>query len=465
MSEGYEPFGGAYSMWCCHNLGILYDGPAGTGKTRAALEKLDLACRKHDGMRAAIVRKTRHSLTESALVTYENKVLHPERDEAILSGPSRAHRQAYQYPNGSTIVLAGMDKPERIMSTEFDMILVVEATELSEDEGEKLTTRLRNGVVPYQQIIYECNPGAPTHWLKKSADAGKLTRIMSRHEDNPSVTPEYLSILDNLSGHRLLRLRKGIWAAAEGVVYPEYDAAVHWIEPFTIPATWRKFRSIDFGYTNPFVCQWWAIDEDGRMYLYREIYKSKTLVSTHAERIAKLSAGEKYDCTVADHDAEGRATLDAAGISSVPAEKNVEHGIQAVTNRLKRAGDGLPRLYIFQDALVERDMEMETLKKPCCTAEEFDGYMWKKAPDGKPIKEEPNGIDDHGCDALRYAVMRLDGAMPVSVGIVSMGAPPPPPPDKRAVTEQLDEKRKDPDWGFGNGSGGNRVTPAERYRR
>jgi hypothetical protein len=59
-----------------------------------------------------------------------------------------------------------MDNPDRIMSTEFDTVFVQEATELTETDWENLTTRLRNFVLPYQQLTADCNSGSPSHWLK-----------------------------------------------------------------------------------------------------------------------------------------------------------------------------------------------------------------------------------------------------------------------------------------------------------
>ena len=50
-----------------------------------------------------------------------------------------------------------------------------------------------------------------------------------------------------------------------------------------IPRDWPRYLAIDFGYTNPFVCLWAAKDTDGRLFIYRQIYKTKTLVEDHAE--------------------------------------------------------------------------------------------------------------------------------------------------------------------------------------
>jgi hypothetical protein len=56
-------------------------------------------------------------------------------------------------------------------------------------------------------------------------------------------------------------------------------------------------------------------------------------------------------------------------------------------------------------------------KKPTCTAEEFGGYVWEPAKEGRAAKEEPVKLDDHGLDALRYAVAQASG-----LGTYSRGA-------------------------------------------
>ncbi len=39
----------------------------------------------------------------------------------------------------------------------------------------------------------------------------------------------------------------------------------------------------------------------------------------------------------------------------------------------------------------------------------FDGYhIWLKTADGRPIKESPAKVDDHGMDATRYACAYAD---------------------------------------------------------
>jgi phage terminase large subunit len=208
-------------------------------------------------------------------------------------------------------------------------------------------------------------------------------------------------------------------------VYPDFDPAIHVIDTPNITNEWRRFRSIDFGHTNPFVCQWWAIDPDGRMYLYRELYGTKRIVEDWAKLIHKHSAGESYEVTISDHDAEDRATLERHGISTRPAFKAFAPGRDGVEARLRVAGDGKPRLYICRNALLQRDESLSEAYKPLCTEQEFEAYVYPKDSGGRATKEDPVKEHDHGMDAMRYAVAYVDkiGSQSVEVRVIGGGAP------------------------------------------
>jgi len=77
----------------------------------------------------------------------------------------------------------------------------------------------------------------------------------------------------------------------------------------------------------------------------------------------------------------------------------------------------------------------------------------------------PDGLHDDCVVALALAVERVRGHVPVTAGLVSMGAPPPPPPDERDFRVVIAEKRKDVNWGWEGGGKQERVSPAERYMR
>lgn len=405
---------------------LVLSGPAGTGKSVACLHKVHRMALQYPNSRWLIVRKTRASLTESGLVTFERHIL--GEDNPICSGVQRENRHSYKYPNGSEVVVGGIDKPTRLFSTEYDGIYVQECNELSLGEWESLLRPLRNGKAPYQQLLGDCNPDAPGHWLYKRATESHMCMMWhTLHEHNPRMHDgvewtdfgrRYMAILDRLTGVRKQRLRWGKWVAAEGAVYDEWNAGVHLIQRFPIPATWPRYRAVDFGFGNPFVCLWMAVDPDGRIYVYREIYRTKRLVEDHAANIKRLSEGERIEMTICDHDAEDRATLTKHGIPNAAAIKSISPGIQAVATRLKvvakdAGGDDRPRLYWLRDSLVDMDEDLEEAKLPTSGVQEFDSYMWPKGQDGKSLKEVPVDLHNHAMDALRYGVVMIDRVLGV----------------------------------------------------
>ena len=416
--HNYRPYGNLEGLFYDKSHEILVEGPVRTGKTRAIIEKTLLMLSRTSRARALWVRKTKESMAESVLQTFEDHCL-PDGHYLKTSGARRQYRTKYLLRNGSEIIIGGMDKTEKILSTEYDIICAFEATELTCENWEVLTTRANNLVMPYNQCIADCNPAHPRHWLNLRADTKSMKRLLSRLEDNPKFYDHntrtwteagktLVDKLDQLTGPRYLRLRRGLWAAAEGLVYPDFDPAIHVIPRFDIPRSWMRFRVIDFGYVNPFGCQWWALDEDGRAYMYREIYMTRRLVDEHAGDILALSQDEDIVATIADHDAEDRATLHKRGIITRKADKRLSVGLEAVSNRLQVQGDGRPRLFILADSLVARDEELADAAKPVCTEQEFANYCYPKDAVGREIKEAPMKVDDHGMDEVRYAMMYLE---------------------------------------------------------
>lgn len=400
---------------------VLLSGAAGTGKSVGALMLLHLACLQVKGMRALIVRKTHASLTASTLVTFRQKVA----AEAIASGLLRFYGgsaqepAAFRYTNGSVIVVGGLDRASRLLSTEYDACFIDEAIEVSEEDLDTIVTRLRNGVWSRQQLIMCTNPGAPTHHLKQRVDASRARILYSTHEDNPRMFDgkrwteygsAYLARLDSLTGPRYERMRWGKWVSADGLIYEGYNPAIHLVDRFEIPESWTAWVTVDFGFNHPFVAQIWREDGDGRLYLQREIFKTQTLVEDHAKQLKSILKEMKIRprAVICDHDAEDRATLAKhLGMGTSPAKKTVSDGIQHVQSRLKAQGDGKPRLFVLRDAVVKRDEELAKASRPTCTADEFASYVWAIKPGGQ-LKEEPVKEMDDGMDAMRYMVAERD---------------------------------------------------------
>ena len=414
---------------------LVLTGPAGTGKSIGLLHAIHRRAEKYPGSRHLILRKTRASLTNSALVTFEEKVL--PKGHPVLFGDrgqrlERKNRSGYSYPNGSMIDLGGMDEATRLYSTEYDSVYWQEATEGTLTEWQSLLRSLRNNRMPFQQLAGDCNPSVPTHWIQDRAKSKALRLLESRHRDNPALwdgtdwTPygtSYMAKLERLTGVLRNRLYLGLWVAAEGVVYDTFDATVHVWPGTHLPAgfrphpSWRRVLGIDWGFRHPLVVQWWAVDGDGRMYLYRELYRTGRLVADVAREVRRISreAGEVIECAVADPaDPEAIVVFGReSGIRCEPGDKgpgSIKAGIESIKQRLTVQSDGRARIYFGADALLERDPVLAEEHLPTSTIEELAVYQYQEGRDGKPTREEPLDKDNHGCDAKRYVTRYLDGA-------------------------------------------------------
>lgn len=415
-------------------LEALIEGPAGTGKSRGVLELLDQIQWRFPRTRGLICRKTRKSMTESILVTLEEKVFWP--GHPALEGPRRDYRRKYEYPNGSEIILAGMDNPQRLFSTEFDWIFVNECCELSEPEFESLFRAMRNGNLPWHFIIADTNPDHEHHWLNKRPErpGSVMERFLSRHTDNPvyfddwgEPTPEgeeYLKRLGSMSGVLKERMLHGRWVTAEGVIYDCYDPAIHLISPGdpTHEKPWGRhlpdfrfyFASQDWGFTAPGSQQLWGADRDGRIFLLREHYRTEMPTDWWAERLIESHVGwgvRNCVCDPAEPDRiklfnDTMTTRGRRKIGRIAQKANNERkaGIRLMYDMLNPHQPGGPRMFFVRDSVVERERGLDEVGHPIGVAEEISGYVWAEKIEGRTVKEEPaDGLPDHGLDAARYA--------------------------------------------------------------
>ena len=134
---------------------VLMEGPAGTGKTFGLCLYAYLMCVAYPGARILFVRATRASMNESLLQLWEEEILGLEHP-AVMNGAEREHRKRYVFPEAtmtwsgktykgrSRVGLAGMDMPTRVMSTQWDVILYVEATEGTLHQWDYLSSRNRS---------------------------------------------------------------------------------------------------------------------------------------------------------------------------------------------------------------------------------------------------------------------------------------------------------------------------------
>lgn len=396
----YMPRGGCRAFYTATDPEVLAVGPAGTGKTMAACWKLHHTALRVPGMRILMVRKVLEDLKAGALATYTNHVK-PELDGVITFGGNRFYPGEFRYPNGSVLHVVGMDKPGKVMSAEYDMAYVNEATELTEEDWESLKSRLRNGKLAYQQLIGDCNPAGPRHWLRVRCDKGLTRYIQTTHKDNPAYWDDGINdwttlgysyvqqTLQGLTGVRRKRLFEGVWAGSEGVVYPDFDFQQH---AKTIDCDgWSTVLGVDVGTRNPTAILTVRKASDDRRHVQREVYRRGMSSDEIVEAIAAEADATKPDAIFMDPSANDYIlALERKGYPARKANNDVIFGIGEVTSAFV--------------AGLTIDPSCENL------IAEIETYHY---PDGKLDTDKPVKEFDHACFVAGTMVQTAAGAFPI----------------------------------------------------
>jgi len=298
--------------------------------------------------------------------------------------------QLIQILGGGSIVYFGMDDPLKIGSQPATGAGADEAVELDEEDWIALRGRTRVNIPGLGNQLYgACNPGAPTHHLAKrfglasgTTAAPKCEAISTCSADNWFLPADYLEDLNTFKGVALQRYVKGLWVAAEGLVYP---ALLDCFCPHVSPPKGTPIGGIDFGFRNPFCglsgMIYKAASGKDVLYVYAERYQAATPIEHHAQALRAPFGPGPAECVwfCDPEDPEAIRELRKYDMDSRKAVNNITYGIDAVNGL---AEDG--RLFISDRCVKVR--------------EEAEVYCYSD----KNLKEKPLAEFDHAMSALRY---------------------------------------------------------------
>lgn len=402
---------------------IGFGGARGPGKSHATFAQVALDdCRRIPALKALYLRKVGKQAREQ----FE------DLRRAVL--PNVKH--AYDKRTGvvslwkdSRIVLGHFKSEQDIdnyLGIEYDVILVEEATTLTQSKYKALRDSNRTSKAFRPRVYTTTNPGNIGHrWYKARfvtphllGVQGDTRFIPATIDDNHRIDAGYKKKLEENVGWKLLAHRYGNWDIAAGQYFENFNADKHVISTFQPPKDWDFWLTMDYGFTHPTVFLLLAETGDGEIIVLDEHVKSGWLPATHAKAVKSMIKRWNLNHNIllkipAGHDVFNKTDektiaekYQAEGLRLTPANNDRITGAAEVSNRLGTEANELqdevkPTLFIFPHCqqLIQ-----------CLPTLQHD----PKRPDDVlkvDIDEDGDGGDDP-YDALRYGLMSRPTTQP-----------------------------------------------------
>ena len=366
----------------CYRKDFLYNGRylvllggAGSGKSYFVTQKL-IARAMDNVHRFLVLRKVERTIRESVFKLFQLVLA----EDGLLDIVSiNKTDKTIKFKNGSEIIFAGLDDPEKIKSIAgITGMFLEEATEFTEADFDQLDLRLRGKMVDYKQIVLAFNPIDHRHWIKRRFfDTTLMNCQTSRttYLDNTFIDDEYRVKMEQLKeqDENLYNIYAlGNWGVPmKGLIYKEWKS-------YARKPKGDIVYGLDFGYNAPSALVKVTFDDE-QLYVEELLYETNLTTYQLIERLQEYDLGD--DPVYCDAAAPDKIEeLYNSGINAQPADKNVSEGIEKVKS--------MP-LYIHEHS--------ESLKK------ELQTYKWAQDKGGI-LLDKPLKYNDHLLDAMRYAV-------------------------------------------------------------
>ena len=291
---------------------IFYGGAVGGGKSSSLTMDAIHNAVNYPGMRIGCIRRTYGELEESFLAELKKR-----KYAEPLGGRWNTADKRLRFSNGSEINFTYAESEQdasRLLGGEYQAFYIDEAGQMLPTVIQHIEERLRSGdrKLPVIGLRLGSNPLGSSHsYLKKRfilpTDYGKnlaeyegrtVAFVQAKWTDNPFIDKGYESILDAIPDpNRRAAMRDGDWDAQGGMFFEQWRRDRHVVDPegITLPREWPRYAGIDYGYRAPFAVVWAAVDNDGRLWVYREICVEQVDPENQAKLIleAEAEAGER----------------------------------------------------------------------------------------------------------------------------------------------------------------------------
>ena len=360
-------------------------GSAGSGKSYIIGQKIIVRC-CNEKIRVLVCRRYATTLRNSCFALFK-EILAKWQITQFVS--IRETDMTITFPNGSQIIMCGLDTEEKLLSlNDISTIWIEEAYEVEKHKVEQLNLRMR-GAADNQQLLLSWNPISKQSWLYDFTVENPPENsvfIHSTYKDNPFLNAEYIATLDEMETRNPAKYRvygRGEWGIdTDGLVITnwrkeEFDA-------MELAAKGYEHRAgCDLGWIDKTAIIDTLYDRDNKtIYVFNEFYKSGCQLSDIADAMDKMNLTKT------------KIYVDAAEPRSIQyfRQKGIRAEACAKGRDSVKAG-----LMFLQDSLI--------IVSPSCQnfITELENFSYIKSKVTGEFTEDTTHEWSHAIDACRYA--------------------------------------------------------------
>lgn len=365
---------------------LVFYGGSGSGKSHFIAQKIVVKALMIPNTRVLVIRKVGTSIRDSVWQLVKD-VISQFGDIGVKYNESTF---TMTFPNNSSIMMKGLEDPERIKSiTNIHTCWLEEATELNYEDYIQLTLRLRSPKVKTQFLI-SYNPISKLNWVYQEfhADPPPYCKVIkTTYKDNYHLPKDYVDRLLLMEKRNPLYYK--IYALGEFGVLGKLVIPKYTLEE-TLPDYVSKkgwfWVGMDFGYAsdpNPVISGYY-VPSKNELWITKELVLTSSTNDVIAKSIMDNGLGKE------------RIVADSAEPKSIAELR--QFGI----TRIQPAEKGPDSIRIGIDRINRNDIHV--LKTCEHVKVELDNYQYKKDKQSGEYTNEPIDKYNHCIDAIRYGI-------------------------------------------------------------
>jgi phage terminase large subunit len=365
-----------WEFWC---------GSAGSGKSYFLCQKIIVRCCK-EPIRVLVCRRYATTLRNSCFALFKEVLTKWQIRKYV---DIRETDMTITFPNGSQIIMIGLDTEEKLLSlTNISTVWIEEAFEVEQSKIEQLNLRMR-GAAANQQLLLSWNPISKNSYLYKLTVENpphNSVFIHSTYKDNPFLNAEYIAALDEMATRNPAKYKVyglGEWGVdTEGLVITNWRREI--FNPMELAALGYEHRAgMDLGWIDKSAIIDTLYDRENKtIYVFNEFYKSGCQLTELATALRDMNL-EKT-----------KVYVDAAEARSIAYFK--QEGLRAEACK-KGNGSIKAGLMFLQDNTI--------IVHPKCASfiMELENFSYIKSKVTGEWTEDTTHEFSHAIDAARYA--------------------------------------------------------------